>query len=102
MRFGWRPPQLPTTCVCGKPFGVDHALICPTGGFPTLRHNELRDLTAKLMKEVCHNVCREPPLQPLSGESLTYPRLVLMVPDLMLLPMSFGEFLVRGLFLMLK
>ena len=72
MRFGWRPPQLPTTCVCGKPFGVDHALICPTGGFSTLRHNELCDLTAKLMKEVCHNVCREPPLQPLSGESLTY------------------------------
>ncbi len=32
----------------------------------------MRDRTAKLMKEVCHNVCREPPLQPLSGESFTY------------------------------
>lgn len=72
VRFGWTPPQLPTSCVCGKSFDVDHALVCPTGGFPTLRHNEIRDLTAKLMKEVCHNVCREPLLQSLSGESLKY------------------------------
>ena len=72
IRYGWQPPQLPSTCVCGKAFNVDHALSCPYGGFPTLRHNELRDLTATLMKEVCHNVSREPPLQPLSGETLSY------------------------------
>ena len=47
-------------------------MICLYGGFPTLRHNELRDLTAKWMSEVCHNVGTEPPLQSLymSGESL--------------------------------
>ncbi len=42
------------------------------GGFPTIRHNEIRDLTANLLTEGCHNVSVEPPLQPLSGESLTY------------------------------
>ena len=41
------------------------------GGFPTLRHNEVRDLTADLMAEVCHDVCTEPTLQPLTGETLT-------------------------------
>ena len=69
LRYNLQPPHLPTKCVCGKPFTVDHALCCPTGGLPTLRHNELRDFTANVMTEVCHDVCIEPPLQPLTGES---------------------------------
>lgn len=32
--------------------------------------NEVRDFTANLMTEVCHNVAIEPHLQPLTGESL--------------------------------
>ena len=49
-----------------------HSGACfrPTSGIPTLRHNDLRDLTADLMSEVCPNVCTEPELQPLSGEVL--------------------------------
>ena len=39
---------------------------------PTLRHNELRDFIAEILSEVCADVCTEPPLQPLSGETLTY------------------------------
>ena len=42
------------------------------GGFPTIRHNELRDLTASLLSVVCHNVAIEPRLQPLNGESMTH------------------------------
>ena len=45
-------------------------MVCPTGGFPTIRHNELRDVTASLLTEVCHNVATEPRLQP-RGETLT-------------------------------
>ena len=71
LRYGWLPSNLPTNCSCGTSFSVQHALSCPTGGFPTLRHNEVRDLTADLMAEVCHDVCTEPPLQPLTGETLT-------------------------------
>ena len=37
-----------------------------------LRHNEIRDLTAKLFTEVCPNVRIEPEPQPLTGESLLY------------------------------
>ena len=44
-------------------------MICPIGGFPTIQHNKLKDLTASLLTEVCHNVATEPHLQPLSGES---------------------------------
>ena len=70
LRYGWTPLNIPTNCACGTSFSVQHALSCPKGGFPTLRHNELRDLTAKLMTEVSHNVCIEPHLQPLTGEAL--------------------------------
>ena len=47
-------------------------MIFPMGGFPTIRHNELRDITASLLSDVCHNVASEPRLQPLSGESITH------------------------------
>ena len=51
---------------------VEHAFSCPFGGFPSIRHNELRDITAALLSEVCSNVRTEPPLQPLSGEQFHY------------------------------
>lgn len=60
---------MPSSCVCGTPTTIDHSLSCPYGGFPTLRHNDLCDLSANLQKEVWHNVSREPPLQPLSGKN---------------------------------
>ena len=72
LRYGWRPPLLPNNCVCGKSFTVEHAISCPCGGYPSLRHNEIRDFTAHLLTEVCCNVGIEPPLQSLTGESLSY------------------------------
>ena len=71
LRYGWRPSHLPSHCICGHNFTVEHALICTRGGFPSIRHNELRDITAGFLTEMCHNVGTEPPLQPLSGEQLT-------------------------------
>ena len=35
-----------------------------------MRHNEVRDITAKLLDEVCHDVKIEPPLIPLIRERL--------------------------------
>ena len=71
LRYGWTPKNAPSKCECGKVFTVEHALSCPKGGFPILRHNEIRDFTASLLTEVCHDVQVEPELQPLTGESLT-------------------------------
>ena len=69
-RYGWDPPTLPSSCICGSPLTIDHAFNCHCGGFPSLRHNEIRDITASLMKEVCPQVCVEPTLLPFSGEML--------------------------------
>lgn len=71
LRYGWPPPRTPGTCACGAPFSTSHALSCPRGGFPTVRHNELRDLCAGLLSEVCHNVSTEPHLQPIEGEQFS-------------------------------
>ena len=68
---GWQLSNVPDHCVCGSSFNVDHAMICRHGGLTFVRHNELRDLTATWLREVCHDVAVEPPLQPLSGESIT-------------------------------
>ena len=76
LRYGWQPQLLPSHCTCGKTMSIEHALSCPFGGFPSIRHNELRDITAGLaagfLCEVCHNVGIKPSLQPLSGEQFHY------------------------------
>ncbi len=70
LRYGWTPADMSLKCVCGTNSSVEHAMSCARGGFPSLRHNEIRDLTATLLTEVCNNVCTEPELQPLSQEAL--------------------------------
>ena len=70
LRYGWPLHLTPSRCRCGVPFDIDHVMSCRHGGFQSLRHNETRDLLAGLFAEVCSDVCVEPRLQPLSGESL--------------------------------
>jgi len=70
LRYGWMPPRLPSHCVCGTDFSISHAFSCPHGAFPAIQHNNIRDLTASLMSEVCHDVKIEPVLQPLTGKAL--------------------------------
>ena len=48
LRYGWTLSNTPHTCNCGTVFSVDHAMIWHMGGFPTIRHNEIRDITASL------------------------------------------------------
>ena len=72
LRYGWTPPGLLTEYVCGKAFSPEHALSCSTGGYPAMRHNDRRDLTASLLREVAHDVQVEPHLQPLTGETFRH------------------------------
>ena len=71
VRYGWSPANAPLNCACGTHFSVEHVLSCPKGGYPSIRHNEIRDLTAALLLEVCHNVLTEPHLQPMTGEVMS-------------------------------
>jgi len=49
-----------------------NAFTCSYGGFPSIRHNEIRDLTASLLSEVCSDVGVEPALQPVEGEPMQF------------------------------
>ena len=68
LRYGWQLKNTPHYCRCGKSFSTDHDMTCPFGGLPIARHNEIRDVTAQWLNEVCSDVVKEPPLQQLSGE----------------------------------
>lgn len=70
IRYNWTLPKLPSECACGAKYTIQHALSCKKGGFVTLRHNEVRDLTGMLLEEVCKDVRKEPMLMELNGEQL--------------------------------
>ena len=70
LRFNWPLSRTPSKCVCGDNFDLNHAFSCKKGGFVSSRHNELRNISASLLSEVCKDVCVEPALVPLSGETL--------------------------------
>ena len=57
--YDWPIDDIPSICVCGDTFKVDHAMICKRGGFVIMPHNELRDLEAELLNIVCSDVLVE-------------------------------------------
>ena len=62
------PPNCPSSC--GSKFNVCHALSCGRGGFVIMRHDEIRDITASMLNEICKDVEIEPRLQPITGEQM--------------------------------
>ena len=51
---------------------VDHCMNCPAGGYPSARHDEVRDILADVLLDVVQDVEVEPLLTPLAGEQLVY------------------------------
>ena len=47
-------------------------MSCQKGGFISTPHDEIRDITCSLLKEVCSDVTKEPLLQSLQGEKFNY------------------------------
>ena len=70
LRYDIPLERLPSNCVCGNSFNIEHALACHKGGFISIRHNEIRDLTADLLSQICKDVQVEPVLTPVTGELL--------------------------------
>ena len=70
IRYNWELPRMPTLCACGAKFDLPHALSCKKGGFVSMRHNEVRDITALLLTEVCRDVRKEPMLLEVTNENI--------------------------------
>ena len=64
LRYGWQLEDVPDYCGCGDPNDFDHIFTCKKGGYVTMRHNDLRDAEARLLKQVCRDVKVEPGLLP--------------------------------------
>ena len=60
---------MPSTFCCSAKMDIQHAMSWKRGGFVTIRHNDLRDLTANLLSNVCNDVEIEPKLLPVTGEN---------------------------------
>lgn len=58
----WTVLQMPDIRWCGLSAIHMHTL--------SMRHNKIRDITANWIYEVCHNVKKEPALQPLTGDTI--------------------------------
>ena len=71
LRYGWRVPQTPQFCSCGKRNDVNHSLVCTKGGYVILRHNRIRDLEASLLKDICKDIKIEPELMPIGGNEIS-------------------------------
>ena len=56
LRYNFRIKGLSSLCACGKENSVDHALVCMLGGYTMMRHNEVRNVEAELLREVCRDV----------------------------------------------
>ena len=72
IRYGWPLNNLPTTCACGLKYDFQHSVSCKKRGLVSIRHNDIRDLTANILREVYNDVEVEAKLIPLTGEQLQY------------------------------
>ena len=86
--------DLPSSCVCGERFTINHALSCKKGGFVAQRHNGIRDFLTLLTSKVCKNVESEPRLQPLDNEQFRH-RTAITSPEARL-DIKAGGFWQRG------
>ena len=56
LRFGWEPLKIPAVYPCGDTFSLSHSLQCNKGAYTQMRHDEIRDTLAAVMKEFCFDV----------------------------------------------
>ena len=70
LRYGYELDGTSDRCVCGAEMTSDHAFICPSGGYPSARHNEVQEVLADAMRSVLQDVEVEPTLLPFEDEDL--------------------------------
>ena len=69
----WTAPSTSSLqLVCDQKFTIEHVLSCSRGGFPSIWHNKIRDITTELLTEVCYGVGVKPGLQPVTVETFLY------------------------------
>ena len=60
LRYDSSVANVPATSASGSIFTIQHSMCWKAGGFINIGHNDVIDLTAKFLSEVCHDVQVEP------------------------------------------
>ena len=60
------------TCACCSKYDLQHSVSCKKGGLVSIRHNDIHDLTANKLKEVCNDAEVEAKAISLNGEQLQH------------------------------
>ena len=92
LHYGWRLTNISSTWIFGSKMDIQHTISCKKGGFITIKHNDLRDLTANL--EVCKDVDIEPQLLLVTGE--TFDNRTANTSNEARVDIKSGRFCVRG------
>ena len=56
LRYGWELTRLPENCECVSKFNIEHAISCKKGGFVSIRHNSIKNITATLLKDTVRSL----------------------------------------------
>ena len=72
MQYGWLLSNVPTTWAYYSKYDFQDNMTCKKGRLVSLGHNDIRDLTAKILREICNDIKLETNLIPLTGERLQY------------------------------
>ena len=70
IRYGWVLTRLPTNCQYGARFDLQHFVLCKRSGFISIRHNRIRNITGRPLKEMCKDIRVVPQLIQLTDETL--------------------------------
>ena len=72
MQYGWLLSNVPTTWAYYSKYDFQDNMTCKKGRLVSIGHNDIRDLTAKILREVCNDIKVEAKLIPLTGEQVQY------------------------------
>ena len=94
MQYGWLLSNVRTTCVYGSKYDFQHNMSCKEGRLVSVDQNDMRDLTAKILREIWNDIKLETKLIPSTGERLQYRSAI--TGNKSRLDIRFQSFWVRG------
>ena len=70
IRYNKQLKGMPRICPCEQKFDLNYAMNCKRGGFVIVRHNNVRDFEANLLKTMHNDFEIEPAMQEITNEKI--------------------------------
>lgn len=73
LQYDWVIANLPDICACYLTYTIKHSMFCKKARFFKIHSNDVRDLIAKSLSEVCYDVQVKPSLLSKTGQWIEHP-----------------------------